>query len=52
MTQARLAEAADLSDRHIRNLEKGQRWPEATTVKKLCKALDVTLRELFDFDWP
>ncbi len=52
MTQAQLAEAAELSDRHIRNLEKGERWPEATTVRKLCFALGVTLRELFDFDYP
>ena len=52
MTQAQLAEAADLSDRHIRNLEKGERWPESATVKKLCNALNTTIRELFDFDYP
>lgn len=52
LTQVNLARMTQLSDRHIRNLEKGERWPEATTVRKLCKALSVTLRELFDFDYP
>lgn len=52
MTQAGLAERAGLTDRHIRNLEKGERWPESATVTKLCHGLDTTIRELFDFDYP
>lgn len=52
MTQAELAEAAGLSDRYIRNLERGDRWARDDTVMKLCIALRVTIRELFDFDYP
>jgi len=52
MTQAQLAESSGLTDRHIRNLEKGERWPESATIAKLCTGLNTTIRDLFDFDYP
>jgi transcriptional regulator with XRE-family HTH domain len=52
-TQDRLAEAVGVSDgRTIRAWERGKAFPEADNIESLCKVLNVTIRELFDFDYP
>jgi transcriptional regulator with XRE-family HTH domain len=52
MTQAELSDASGISERYIRNLERGDRWPQAAIVTKLCKGLETTIRDLYDFDYP
>jgi transcriptional regulator with XRE-family HTH domain len=52
MTQRELSDASGLSERHIRNLEKGERYPKPDTIRKLCRGLNATIRDLFDFDYP
>ena len=42
MTQAQLAEEADLSNNYISNIERGTSIPSLETFVMLCNALDVT----------
>jgi transcriptional regulator with XRE-family HTH domain len=46
MTQAELAEAADLSRGYLIRLEAGQQDPTLGTLERLAKALKVKLSEL------
>ncbi len=48
MTEEKLAEDTDMSDRHIRNIEKGNTVPKLDTVIKLGNALQMNLGELDD----
>lgn len=50
LTQARLAEAVDLSIEMISNMERGINGPSFATLEKLTKVLNVTAHELFLFD--
>jgi transcriptional regulator with XRE-family HTH domain len=53
ISQDKLAEAVGVSDaRTIRAWEKGEAFPEVENLEQLCKALNATIRELFDFDYP
>ncbi len=46
MTQAALAEQADLSQSMVSRLERGQTQPDAFTLKKIAEAFDMTPGEL------
>ena len=50
LTQAKLAEMADLSDNFIALVERGQRSPSIHTLDKIAVALDVSLAKLFQFE--
>jgi transcriptional regulator with XRE-family HTH domain len=47
LTQRALADAADLSDRYISNLEGGQRSPSPKALQAIAGALQIQLGELF-----
>lgn len=51
-TQAHLAELSGLSDREIRHLEKGDRWPKAETLDKLARAFQMHPKDFLDFPYP
>lgn len=46
LTEEQLAENTDISDRHLRNIEKGNTIPRMDTVIKLCHALNMNLGDL------
>ncbi len=48
MTQAQLAEKLGVTDRAISKWENGRGLPEVSSMKPLCKILDITLSELLD----
>ena len=50
MTQERLAEIIGLDIPNISNIERGKRFISAATLEKIIKALDVSPKELFDFE--
>jgi Predicted transcription factor, homolog of eukaryotic MBF1 len=51
MTQEQLAAEAGLhDDASIRGYESGKNAPRFETIEKLAKALDVKIKELFNFD--
>jgi transcriptional regulator with XRE-family HTH domain len=53
ITQEQLAERTGVADdRTIRAWEAGEDLPSADHLETLCKELNVTIRELFDFDYP
>lgn len=47
MSQDELAKKTDLSRNYISLLERGQRNPSYTTLKKIVEALEADARELF-----
>lgn len=49
LTQLQLAELADIDRSHISAIELGNVGASLDVVFKLCEALDVTPKELFDF---
>lgn len=49
-SQARLAEAADVTPLTISNIERGVNPPSFTRLARLADALDVEIRELFLFE--
>ncbi|NOX96484.1 MAG: helix-turn-helix transcriptional regulator [Nitrospirae bacterium] len=49
LTQARLAERANLSEACIGTIERGHRTPRLPTLQKIASALKVEVRDLFDF---
>ncbi len=49
LTQEQLAELIGKEDKHISALERGLHFPTYPTLKKLSKALDVELNEMFFF---
>lgn len=51
MSQDRLAEAADLSQRYLRSVELGDNSPSLTAIFQLCEALGVAPSELLDEVW-
>ena len=50
-TQEELAEMIDLNPRQLARLEKGENFSSAETLAKLAVGLDITLSDLFDFEW-
>ena len=51
LTQEQLAEKIDFSCRSLSFLECGVNFVTAETLEKLCVALNVTPKQLFDFDY-
>lgn len=49
ITQAQLAEAADISVNFMGYIERGQRTPSIATLEQIAKALKVAPKELFEF---
>jgi len=49
LTQAQLAEKANVSNDTISRIERGIRSPSFEVLERLAKALDVEVRELFNF---
>ena len=49
LTQAKLAESADLSNNYIGAIERGQRSPTLDTLEKIAIALTVPVFEFFKF---
>jgi len=49
-TQEELAEATEISVEFLSNIERGINAPSFETLEKLSKVLNVTVKELFDFD--
>lgn len=51
LTQEKLAEKIDLSCRSLSFLECGVNFVTAETLDKICKTLNVTPKQLFDFEY-
>lgn len=49
LTQAALAEAADISINFMGCIERGERTPSIETIDKLAKALNISPKEFFEF---
>jgi transcriptional regulator with XRE-family HTH domain len=49
LTQEQLAEAIGVSVEFISNIERGINAPSFETLEKLCEALQLLPKELFDF---
>lgn len=49
LSQARLAEKANLSEACIGTIERGHRTPRLPTLQKIASALKVEIKDLFDF---
>lgn len=50
LAQAQLAEKADLSSNYISQIETGIAAPTIKTLQAIATALNVELKEIFDFD--
>lgn len=51
MTQEQLAEGADISLKHLGEIERGRGNPTLATLEALAKALHVTLSDLIAFEY-
>lgn len=49
MTQEELSEQVDIDIRQLARIEAGVSFATSETIEKLCKALNVTYKDLFDF---
>ena len=49
MTQEDLADAADVSTVFISSIERGKYAPSFDSLEKLARALDVSVKDLFEF---
>ena len=50
LTQERLAERIGRTIEAVSSLERGKNFPSQETLDRLAKALDVPMRDFFDFD--
>ncbi|MDO5436753.1 MAG: helix-turn-helix transcriptional regulator [bacterium] len=50
LTQEKLAEKIGLDTPNLSNIERGKRFVTAETLENIIKALEVTEKELFDFN--
>lgn len=51
ITQEELSEIVGIHSRQLSKIETGEHFPSCKTLEKLCIALDVTPKELFDFEF-
>ena len=51
ITQEELAETIGIHSRQLSKIETGEHFPSCKTLEKLCVALDVTPKVLFDFEF-
>ena len=49
LTQAQLAERADISDEFLSRVERSEKSPSIVTAQKIANGLGVPLKELFEF---
>ena len=49
ITQEKLSELIELHPRQLSKIETGSHFPSCKTIEKLCQALDVSPKVLFDF---
>jgi transcriptional regulator with XRE-family HTH domain len=49
LTQAEFAENTDLSVDYIGSIERGDRTPSLGVLERISEALDISLKDLFDF---
>ena len=49
MSQNKLSELAGLDNSYIGKIEKGEKSPSFKTILKLADALDISVKDLFDF---
>ncbi len=50
LSQEDLALAADINPAYIGHIERGLKCPTIATLSKICKALEISLSELLDFE--
>ena len=50
MSQNKLSELAGLDNSYIGKIEKGEKSPSFKTILKLADALDISVKDLFDFE--
>lgn len=50
ITQEKLSEMIDIHPRQMSKIENGEHFPSAKSIEKICLALGVPLRVLFDFE--
>ena len=50
LSQEVLAEMVDIDPKHLSRIEVGQSFPSFNTLDRLANALDVELKEFFEFD--
>lgn len=51
LTQEQLAELIDINCRSLSFIERGVNFVKADTIEKICAALNVSPKQLFDFDY-
>ena len=51
LTQEKFAEKIDISSRALSAIECGKNFVTAETIAKICTALEVSPKQLFDFDF-
>ena len=49
ITQEKLSELIELHPRQLSKIETGSHFPSCKTIEKLCQALDISPKVLFDF---
>lgn len=52
LTQEELAESVNVATETISRLERGVSMPSLKTLEKISHALHISLKDLFDFDYP
>lgn len=50
-TQEKLAEIIELNQRQLTRIESGENYPSAETIEKICIALDIEPKWIYDFEW-
>ena len=50
MTQEELSELVDIDIRQLARIEAGVSFATSETIERICKALNVTYKEMFDFE--
>ncbi|MBE7710251.1 MAG: helix-turn-helix transcriptional regulator [Cyanobacteria bacterium SIG32] len=50
LTQEQLAELVSVDFRHISYIETAKSFPSTDLIERICKALNVTYSQLFDFE--
>lgn len=51
LTQEQFAEKIDISSRALSSIECGKMFVTAETIEKICRALEINPKTLFDFDF-
>ena len=52
LTQEQLAEKIEMNVRSLSFIECGTNFVTAKTLEKICKILEISPKQLFDFDYP